>query len=228
MMAGFRAAWLFLGICMAVDLGAMYLACAALEGMGAGKAAKRDDAYDDLIYAACAKYMPARWDWLILKALIKQESGFDPGARNGDAVGLLQFTASTAKMMGLPPAKRDDPSLAVPAGARYLRRLLDTWRGIPGGPPRWERTRFALASYNAGPGRVRRAYEEAGKPRRFDRVAEFLPSHTRRHVERVMNFFKAYRASGKYRPPARARVGRRGGKIKFWSNPLREEAGRNA
>lgn len=55
-----------------------------------------------------------------------------------------------------------------------------------------ERTRFAVAAYNAGEGRVARAQERAAAlrrdPTRYENVRAFLPAITQRYVDRVMRY----------------------------------------
>jgi soluble lytic murein transglycosylase-like protein len=92
-------------------------------------------------------------DRLLMVALVRQESNFNPVviSRSG-ARGLTQLMPGTARLLGLRVDRRrriDDrtvPTLALDAGARYLRMQLDHFRTV----------RLALAAYNAGPGAVRR------------------------------------------------------------------------
>ena len=79
---------------------------------------------------------------------IQQESSFNPNAVNKrtGATGLLQLMPTTVKMFGVKNAK--DPRQNLEAGGRYLRQLLDRFGGDQA---------LALAAYNAGPTRVRRA-----------------------------------------------------------------------
>jgi soluble lytic murein transglycosylase-like protein len=94
-----------------------------------------------------------RIDRLLMVALVRQESNFNPVviSRSG-ARGLTQLMPGTARLLGLRVDRRrriDDrvvPALALDAGARYLRMQLDRFRTV----------RLALAAYNAGPGAVRR------------------------------------------------------------------------
>ena len=211
--------WVVPLIIMSVILVCILLIGEYLES--AKGSAVNEDKYDDMIYEACQKYMPSGWDWLILKALIKQESKFDARASNGNAVGIMQFMPGTAESMGLPPHKRDDPSLAIPAGARYLRTLWDSWKAEEDGPPAWDRTKFALASYNAGPGNVLKAQEAAGGTDRYKKLEPHLPPHTQGHVSKVMEFFREYRQSGRYRKPSGSIRGRRS-RVRFWVNPMKK------
>jgi hypothetical protein len=82
----------------------------------------------------------------LLHSLIQQESGGDPAARSPKgALGLMQLMPGTAKDMGVDPA---DPLQNLRGGAKYLRSLLDRYKGDE---------KLALAAYNAGPGNVDKA-----------------------------------------------------------------------
>ncbi|QKV53901.1 lytic transglycosylase domain-containing protein [Comamonas antarctica] len=95
-------------------------------------------------------------DYALLKAVIATESGFDAQAVSPKgALGLMQLMPATAERFGVAATaarslaqQLHDPAVNVPAGARYLRHLLDLFDG---------RLELALAAYNAGEGAVRRA-----------------------------------------------------------------------
>jgi hypothetical protein len=79
---------------------------------------------------------------MLLSALLKQESGFNPTANSpAGAQGIAQFMPGTAKGMGVNPM---DPESAIMGAAQYLRRSWDKF-----GKPE-----LALAAYNAGGGAV--------------------------------------------------------------------------
>jgi hypothetical protein len=116
-------------------------------------------------------------DRLLLTALVRQESNFQPAvtSRSG-ARGLTQLMPGTARELGLRVSRRvdqrTDPVLNLDAGARYLRQQLDTFRNV----------RLALAAYNAGPGAVRRS---RGIPRYRE---------TRQYVRLVLRHMAGYRS----------------------------------
>ena len=109
------------------------------------------------------------------------ESRFLPDARGRAAVGVWQFTRSTARTYGLTVNRRvderRDPAKSTRAAARYLRDLYDQFRS-------WD---LALAAYNAGPGRVRRALRRKPSASFFE-LAEgrLLPPITRHYVPKVL------------------------------------------
>jgi hypothetical protein len=94
-----------------------------------------------LAAAAHAHGLPTR----LLASLVWQESRWNHQAVSPKgAVGLTQLMPGTARDLGVDPR---DPVANLHAGARYLRQQLDTFG----------RVELALAAYNAGPNRVRRA-----------------------------------------------------------------------
>lgn len=80
----------------------------------------------------------------IFRAMIKQESGWNPLARSGqDAVGLVQIHLPSHPDVTREQAQ--NPAFALDWGARYLSSQYKAFG-------KWN---LALAAYNAGPGRVK-------------------------------------------------------------------------
>ena len=106
------------------------------------------------------------------------ESGLNPRAYSRSrAVGLWQFMARTGRMMDLKLThwidERRDPIKATEAAAQYLEDLFAEFGD-------W---RLALAAYNGGPGRVRRAIARAGTN---DYWQLDLPRETKNYVPLFM------------------------------------------
>jgi soluble lytic murein transglycosylase-like protein len=143
-------------------------------------------AYDRAIRRAAEAHMPQGWDWRIMKAMVQQESQFKAAAVSpAGARGLCQIMPDTARDLGIDPARLSDPDTSIDAAARYLRWLWDGWPDLEDRPPRWLRSRLAIASYNAGPSRIREAVEDAGGRPSWRAVARHVPRETRRHIEVV-------------------------------------------
>jgi len=94
-------------------------------------------AYDAFIREASTHYGV---DATLIRSVMQTESAFDALAvSRAGALGLMQLMPDVAIELGV--TDPFDPRQNVMAGAKYLRRLLDLYRG---------NVRLALASYNAG------------------------------------------------------------------------------
>lgn len=94
--------------------------------------------YTNLIRAAATKHGVNE---LLVTKMIAAESNFNPRAvSRKQARGLMQLMPATAAELSV----RDifDPAENIDAGTKYLRELLDKYKGD---------LRLALAAYNAGP-----------------------------------------------------------------------------
>jgi soluble lytic murein transglycosylase len=133
----------------------------------------------------------------LLFAITRQESAFDRDAvsRSG-ARGLMQLMPATARYVAsklqLPFSVErltSDGLYNMLLGRAYLETLIDDFGGS---------YVFAIAGYNAGPGRVRQWTREYGDPRsgNFEMVdwIEDIPfSETRNYVQRVLENLQIYR-----------------------------------
>ncbi len=112
-------------------------------------------------------------DPALIRAVIKTESDFDPGAVSAaGAQGLMQLMPGTAADLGV--RNPFDPGENIEAGSRYLKKLLDRYDGD---------LDRALAAYNWGPGNVDR--KGIGR----------LPQETATYLDRVKNHFETFSAA---------------------------------
>ena len=82
----------------------------------------------------------------LIKAIIKQESGFNTKATSKKgAMGLMQLMPKTAESLGVVDAY--NPSQNIEGGVKYLKGLLDKFDN---------KHELALAAYNAGPNAVKK------------------------------------------------------------------------
>ena len=103
-----------------------------------------DDILAPLIESA-AKH--EQLDGKLIRAVIEQESAMRPCAVSPrGAQGLMQLMPDTAAQLSV--ADVFDPGQNIDAGARYLKQLLEKYKG---------NISQALAAYNAGPGEVDKA-----------------------------------------------------------------------
>lgn len=112
----------------------------------------------------------------LIKAVIKQESGFNKNAvSSAGAIGLMQLMPKTADSLGVNPY---DALENIDGGTRYLRGLLNSFSGNKA---------LALAAYNGGIGRMKKlgvdTVEEISK----------MPSETRNYVNKVLKNYEQYK-----------------------------------
>jgi soluble lytic murein transglycosylase-like protein len=100
-------------------------------------------AYDDIIQEAAEKY---DLDPQMIKAVMQAESAFNAMAVSPvGALGLMQLMPAVAKELGVTDPL--DPRQNIMGGSQHLKNMLTSTRGnVP----------LALASYNAGPGNVKK------------------------------------------------------------------------
>ena len=127
--------------------------------------------FEQLISSCSAKYGV---NPCLVKAVIHAESGYNPNAVSSKgASGLMQLMPSTAKSLKV--ADRFNPKDNVEGGVKYLRFLLDTFRGD---------VSLAVAAYNAG----------LGKVAKYGGIPPY--NETRTYVSRVLSYMKSYQESG--------------------------------
>lgn len=138
--------------------------------------ADRDGAlspYDDLVKKWSRKY---ELDWRLITSQMYQESRFDPKARSWvGALGLMQVMPGTARDLKVDDVV--DPDKGIRAGIMLLSRYAKQFEDAS--VREKDRLRFALASYNCGPGHVHDA-------RRLAKDLKLDPNRWFGHVEKAM------------------------------------------
>ncbi|RLD53302.1 MAG: lytic transglycosylase F [Bacteroidetes bacterium] len=87
------------------------------------------------------------WDWRLLASLIYQESRFYPQAKSWvGAYGLMQLMPHNAEKYGIDSTS--SPQEQISAGVKFIKLLDKQFEEKI--PDKAERTKFVLASYNAG------------------------------------------------------------------------------
>jgi hypothetical protein len=101
----------------------------------------------------------------LIRAVIQAESGGNPQAvSRAGARGLMQLMPATAAEMGV--TNSFDPAQNIMGGSRYLRKLLDRYRGD---------TKLALAAYNWGMGNL-------------EKRPEAMPKETKNYIAKVESY----------------------------------------
>ncbi|MDR2474037.1 MAG: transglycosylase SLT domain-containing protein [Tannerella sp.] len=177
--------------------------------------------YDSLFRRYAAEIC---WDWMLIASVAYQESKFYNNLESwAGAKGLMGIMPSTARSLGIDPDSLGNPEISVRAGVKCLDMISEYYTDIDNSD---ERTKFILASYNAGIGHIADARSLATKygkdASKWDgNVDEFIrlkrePEYyndsvckygylrgdeTFRYVKEVMARFKLYKSVGKTSEP---------------------------
>jgi soluble lytic murein transglycosylase-like protein len=101
---------------------------------------------------------------MLLRAVIERESAYRPCVVSpAGAQGLMQLMPATAGEFGVD--NPFDPGQNIDAGAKYLKQLMERYKGDLG---------LALAAYNAGPTTVDRSAGSPAIPETQDYVRAIL------------------------------------------------------
>lgn len=126
--------------------------------------------YEQIISSCATKYGV---NPCLIKAVIHAESGYNPNAVSSKgASGLMQLMPGTARSLKV--NNSFDPKDNVEGGVKYLRFLLDTFRGD---------VSLAVAAYNAG----------LNKVARYGGIPPY--NETRTYVNRVLSYMQSYQAN---------------------------------
>lgn len=126
----------------------------------------KEQDFESIVREAGGKYGV---DPSLIRAVMNVESGGNPMAvSRAGAKGLMQLMPGTAAELGV--ANPFDPAENIMGGTRYLRQLLDRYRGD---------TKLALAAYNWGMGNL-------------EKRPEAMPKETKSFISRVENQYRYY------------------------------------
>jgi len=151
----------------------------------------REQRYDLLIEQVANQY---KVDKLLVKAIIRVESGFDSSSYGqAEEIGLMQVTEGAGWDWAVATGNADFdtdllwiPKVNIEAGTWYIGRALRRWRTMDDPVP------FALAEYNAGLGNVQR-WLPMGKE---TPVTNFIDSITypsvRSYINKVTKVYRGY------------------------------------
>ena len=115
-------------------------------------------------------------DWMLIMALAYQESGLDNKKKNpSGAIGIMQVLPGTASGRNIAIHNINLAENNIHAGVKYLAFLRDRYFNDKDIREQ-DRVRFTLASYNAGPAKIKKA-------RRLARKMRLNPNKWFRNVE---------------------------------------------
>ncbi len=155
----------------------------------------REQRYNPMIEEIAGQYDV---DKFLVKAVMRQESGFDSTAYSKKgAIGLMQMMPAMgeqwARATGRHGFKRDvlwDPRTNIEAGTWILAQALERWQERDYPVP------FALAEYNAGAGRVAKWLPNGGATTAEEFIAAITFPGVRRYIEKVTGYAEGYRTNG--------------------------------
>jgi len=132
-----------------------------------GSYSRDSNQYDQLISEFSKKYQV---DFALIKAIIRAESGFNPGAISGKgAKGLMQLMPETASRLSV--SNIFNPRENIEGGVRYFKYLLSLFDND---------VRLSLAAYNAGENLV-------GELRSIPPYRETVD-----YVRKVLSYYQSY------------------------------------
>ena len=138
-------------------------------------------------------------NWLLMTAQGYQESKLNQAALSlAGAIGVMQIIPSTGKDLGVGDITEVEAN--IHAGVKYMRWMIDQYYGKEP-MSNLNKTLFALASYNAGAGRISKLRKEAAKrgldPNVWFRNVEYIAAEnigaeTVTYVSNILNYYIAY------------------------------------
>lgn len=146
--------------------------------------------FDPIIKKFARRY---GFDWRLIAAQIYTESNFKVKSKSRvGATGLMQIMPNTAKYLGYDPHSMINPQINISVGCMYDQRLYSLW-----GKQTKDHNRLALAlaSYNAGRGRVLKSYSTKDSITTWADIHSLLPKETQSYVHKIYlkhEFYKKY------------------------------------
>jgi membrane-bound lytic murein transglycosylase MltF len=139
-------------------------------------------------------------DYLLMAAQGYQESGLDQSVKSHvGAIGVMQVMPATGKELAVGDIRQVEPN--IHAGVKYFRFMIDQYyKDEPMDP--LNKGLMTLASYNAGPARIRQIRRETARrgldPNRWfgnvERVvSEKIGRETVQYVSNIYKYYVAYR-----------------------------------
>jgi hypothetical protein len=122
----------------------------------------------------------------MLKALAFMESSFNPDAEKDGAYGIAQFRKLAMEDVGITKEQAMDPSIAIPAMAKYLNTAM---RAFDGQPQQLEK---AIASYNGGVQGVKNAIAEGGEDGWVAALKKKQPAVDEKYLEKFAKYVEQY------------------------------------
>lgn len=155
-------------------------------------------------FSAVAKYFQKYGeqydvDWLLMAAQGYQESQLNQSVKSRvGAIGIMQVMPATGKDLGVGDISQVEPN--IHAGVKYMRWMIDQYYGDEP-MTRLDKALFALASYNAGAGRIASFRREAARrgldPNVWFHNVEYISaekagSETVTYVANIYKYYIAY------------------------------------
>jgi membrane-bound lytic murein transglycosylase MltF len=138
-------------------------------------------------------------DWQLMLAQGFQESGLNQKAHSSvGAIGVMQLMPATGKQLKVGNIHHADNN--IHGGVKYMRQLIDQHFADQDMDP-VEQAMFALAAYNAGPGRIHQLRAKAKKkgldPNKWFNnveliVAEHIGRQTTQYVSNIYKYYVAF------------------------------------
>jgi membrane-bound lytic murein transglycosylase MltF len=182
-----------------------------IKALNSATASKDQQRFDELIRYFRTYGKQYNFDPLMLAAQGYQESTLDQDKKSPvGAIGVMQLMPATGQALKVGDVRVTEAN--IHAGAKYMDQLMTQYFKDAKFDEQ-NRTLFAFASYNAGPGNISRMRKEAEKrgldpDRWFNNVetvtAEKIGIETTTYVRNIFKYYVSYKLSSEARAQASA------------------------